>query len=130
VVLAEQTAELVDDLVPYLDRFGPRSRWCFRRFRRPGPPPYSQARLLRERFQYPRRAPRPPGQVLRDHFVFMLRAPAFDAFEVKKQSGPPKAFCPGPSSATSVFLISRPGDGRLTALHRRMQLRHSESAGL
>ena len=35
---------------------------------------------------------------------------------------------PPPHKRYSVF-YQPTGDGRLTALHRRMQLRHSESAG-
>lgn len=86
---------------------------------------YSQARLLRERFNY-RGELRATGQVLRDQFVFMLRA-GFDAFEVKKQSDA-EAFT---QTVKRYSVFYQPtGDGRLTALHRRMQLRHSESAGL
>ena len=86
---------------------------------------YSQARLLRERYLY-RGELRATGQVLRDQFVFMLRA-GFDAFEVKKDSDA-EAFA---QTAKRYSVFYQPtGDGRLTALHRRMQLRHSESAGL
>ncbi len=83
---------------------------------------YSQARLLRERHGY-RGELRATGQVLRDQFVFMLRA-GFDAFEVKKQSDA-EAFATA-TKRYSVF-YQPTGDGRVTALHRRMQLRHSES---
>jgi uncharacterized protein (DUF934 family) len=93
----------VDDLVPYLDRLAVVAL-VFPSFR--DGRAYSQARLLRERYGY-RGELRATGQVLRDQFMFMLRA-GFDAFEVKKDSD---------------------ADGRVTALHRRMQLRHSESAG-
>ena len=86
---------------------------------------YSQARVLRERFGF-RGELRATGQVLRDQFVFMQRA-GFDAFEVKKQ-GDAEAFA-ATVKRYSVF-YQPTGDGRLTALHRRMQLRHSESAGL
>ena len=85
---------------------------------------YSQARLLRERYSY-RDELRATGQVLRDQFVFMLRA-GFDAFDVKKQSDA-EAFA---QTVKRYSVFYQPtGDGRLTALHRRMQLRHSESAG-
>jgi uncharacterized protein (DUF934 family) len=84
---------------------------------------YSQARLLRERYSY-RGELRATGQVLRDQFVFMLRA-GFDAFEVKKESDA-EAFA---LTAKRYSVFYQPtGDGRITALHRRMQLRHSESA--
>jgi uncharacterized protein (DUF934 family) len=86
---------------------------------------YSQARLLRERYGY-RGELRATGQVLRDQFVFMLRA-GFTAFEVKKDSDA-AAFL-ATVKRYSVF-YQPTGDGRVTALHRRMQLRHSESAAL
>jgi uncharacterized protein (DUF934 family) len=55
----------------------------------------------------------------------MLRA-GFDAFEVKKQSDA-EAFA---LTAKRYSVFYQPtGDGRITALHRRMQQRHSESAG-
>ena len=85
---------------------------------------YSQARLLRERYNY-RGELRATGQVLRDQFVFMLRA-GFDAFEVKKQADA-EAFM---QTAKRYSVFYQPtGDGRITALHRRMQLRHSEGVG-
>jgi uncharacterized protein (DUF934 family) len=112
----------VDDLVPYLDRLAAVAL-VFPIFR--DGRAYSQARLLRERFSW-RGELRATGQVLRDQFVFMLRA-GFDAFEVKKQSDA-EAFA---QTAKRYSVFYQPtGDGRLTALHRRMQLRHSESAGL
>jgi uncharacterized protein (DUF934 family) len=112
----------VDDLVPYLDRVAAVAL-VFPTFR--DGRAYSQARLLRERFSY-RGELRATGQVLRDQFVFMLRA-GFDAFEVKKQSDA-EAFT---QTVKRYSVFYQPtGDGRLTALHRRMQLRHSESAGL
>jgi len=110
----------VDDLVRYLDRLAAVAL-VFPSFR--DGRAYSQARLLRERFQY-RGELRATGQVLRDQFVFMMRA-GFDAFEVKKQSDA-EAFA-ATVQRYSVF-YQPTGDGRLTALHRRMQLRHSESA--
>jgi uncharacterized protein (DUF934 family) len=85
---------------------------------------YSQARLLRERYNY-RGEMRATGQVLRDQFVFMLRA-GFDAFDVKKQADA-EVFLQT-SKHYSVF-YQPTGDGRITALHRRMQLRHSEGVG-
>jgi uncharacterized protein (DUF934 family) len=112
----------VDDLVPYLDRIGAVAL-VFPTFR--DGRAYSQARILRERFLY-RGELRATGQVLRDQFVFMLRA-GFDAFEVKKQADA-EAFA---QTVQRYSVFYQPtGDGRLTALHRRMQLRHSESAGL
>src|ERR1700759_4998879 len=112
----------VDDLVPYLDRLAAVAL-VFPTFR--DGRAYSQARLLRERYAY-RGEVRATGQVLRDQFAFMLRA-GCDAFDVKK---PPD----GEAFAQAVHRYSgfyQPtGDGKLTALHRRMQLRHSESAGL
>jgi len=112
----------VDDLVPYLDRLAAVAL-VFPTFR--DGRAYSQARLLRERFSW-RGELRATGQVLRDQFVFMLRA-GFDAFEVKKQSDA-EAFA---QTAKRYSVFYQPtGDGRLTALHRRMQLRHSERAGL
>ena len=111
----------VDDLVPYLDRIGALAL-VFPTFR--DGRAYSQARLLRERYHY-RGELRATGQVLRDQFVFMLRA-GFDAFEVKKDADA-DAFA---ETVKRYSVFYQPtGDGRLTALHRRMQLRHSESAG-
>jgi uncharacterized protein (DUF934 family) len=110
----------VDDLVPYLDRLAVVAL-VFPTFR--DGRAYSQARLLRERFAY-RGELRATGQVLRDQFVFMLRA-GFDAFEVKKDSDA-EAFA-NTVKRYSVF-YQPTGDGRVTALHRRMQQRHSESA--
>jgi uncharacterized protein (DUF934 family) len=111
----------IDDLVPFLDRLAVVAL-VFPNFR--DGRAYSQARLLRERFGY-RGELRATGQVLRDQFVFMLRA-GFDAFEVRKQ-GDAEAFA-ATVKRYSVF-YQPTGDGRVTALHRRMQLRHSESAG-
>jgi uncharacterized protein (DUF934 family) len=111
----------VDDLVPYLDRLAVVAL-VFPTFR--DGRAYSQARLLRERHNY-RGELRATGQVLRDQFVFMLRA-GFDAFEVKKDSDA-EAYV-NTVKRYSVF-YQPTGDGRVTALHRRMQQRHSESAG-
>jgi uncharacterized protein (DUF934 family) len=112
----------VDDLVPYLDRVAAVAL-VFPTFR--DGRAYSQARLLRERYHY-RGELRATGQVLRDQFVFMLRA-GFDAFDVKKQADA-EAFA---QTVHRYSVFYQPtGDGRLTALHRRMQLRHSESTGL
>ena len=111
----------VDDLVPYLDRLAVIGL-VFPSFR--DGRAYSQARLLRERHGYDGEL-RATGQVLRDQFVFMLRA-GFDVFEVKKDSDA-EAFA---VSAKRYSVFYQPtGDGRVTALHRRMQQRHSESAG-
>jgi uncharacterized protein (DUF934 family) len=111
----------LDDLVPYLGRLAAVAL-VFPTFR--DGRAYSQARLLRERHGY-RGELRATGQVLRDQFVFMLRA-GFDAFEVKKDADA-EAFA-ATVKRYSVF-YQPTGDGRITALHRRMQLRHSESAG-
>jgi uncharacterized protein (DUF934 family) len=111
----------VDDLVPYLERLAVVAL-VFPTFR--DGRAYSQARLLRERHNY-RGELRATGQVLRDQFVFMLRA-GFDAFEVKKDSDA-EAYV-NTVKRYSVF-YQPTGDGRVTALHRRMQQRHSESAG-
>jgi uncharacterized protein (DUF934 family) len=111
----------VDDLVPWLDRLAVIAL-LFPTFR--DGRAYSQARLLRERHGYDGEL-RAAGQVLREQFVFMLRA-GFDAFEVKKQSDA-DAFA---DTAKRYSVFYQPtGDGRVTALHRRMQQRHSESAG-
>ena len=110
----------LDDLVPYLDRLAAVAL-VFPTFR--DGRAYSQARLLRERHGYEGEL-RATGQVLRDQFAFMLRA-GFDSFEAKKQSDA-EAFA---AATTRYSVFYQPtGDGRVTALHRRMQLRHSESA--
>jgi len=112
----------VDALVPYLDRLATIAL-VFPTFR--DGRAYSQARLLRERFHYHGEL-RATGQVLRDQFVFMLRA-GFDAFDVRKQSDA-EAFA---QTVKRYSVFYQPtGDGRLTALHRRMQLRDSRRAGL
>jgi uncharacterized protein (DUF934 family) len=111
----------LDDLVPYLDRLAAVAL-VFPIFR--DGRAYSQARLLRERYGYDGEL-RATGQVLRDQFVFMLRA-GFDAFEVKKQADA-EAFAETVKRYTVFYQPT--GDGRDTALNRRMQLRHSESAG-
>ena len=111
----------VDDLVPHLGQLAAVAL-VFPNFR--DGRAYSQARLLRERFGY-RGELRATGQVLRDQFVFMLRA-GFDAFDVKKDSDA-KAFAETVKRYTVFYQPT--GDGRLSALHRRMQLRHrAESA--
>src|SRR3954466_6031189 len=111
----------VDDLVPYLDRLAAVAL-AFPSFR--DGRAYSQARLLRERHCYDGEL-RATGQVLRDQFVFMLRA-GFDAFEVKKDADA-DAYAATVKRYPVSYQPTR--SGRLTALHRRMQLRHSESAG-
>src|ERR1700760_2107070 len=112
----------VDDLVPYLDRLAAVALGLpsFRDRRA-----HIQARLLRERHGFVGEL-RATGQVLRDQFVFMLRA-GFDAFDVKKDADA-EAFA---QTVQRYSVFYQPtGDGKLTALHWRMQLRHSESAGL
>ena len=111
----------LDDVVPYLDRLAAVAL-VFPTFR--DGRAYSQARLLRERHGFDGEL-RATGQVLRDQFVFMLRA-GFDTFEVRKESDA-EAFA---VTAKRYSVFYQPtGDGRVTALHRRMQQRHSESAG-
>jgi uncharacterized protein (DUF934 family) len=111
----------LDDLVPFLGRLAVVAL-VFPTFR--DGRAYSQARLLRERHGYKGEL-RATGQVLRDQFLFMLRA-GFDALEVKKESDA-EAFA---LTAKRYSVFYQPtGDGRITALHRRMQQRHSESAG-
>ena len=110
----------LDDLVPYLGRLAAVAL-VFPSVR--DGRAYSQARLLRERHGFEGEL-RATGQVLRDQVVFMLRA-GFDTFEVKKDSDA-EAFA-GTAKRYSVF-YQPTGDGRVTALNRRMQLRHSESA--
>jgi uncharacterized protein (DUF934 family) len=112
----------IDDLVPYLDQLAVIAL-VFPSFR--DGRAYSQARLLLEPHGYLAEL-RATGQVLRDQFVFMLRA-GFSAFEVKKDADA-EAFV---STAKRYSVFYQPtGDGRVTALNRRMQLRHSESASL
>ncbi|MCC8964993.1 DUF934 domain-containing protein [Bradyrhizobium sp. Pear76] len=111
----------LDDLVPHLDRLASVAL-VFPTFR--DGRAYSQARLLRERYGYDGEL-RATGQILRDQFVFMTRA-GFDAFEVKKDADA-DAFA---QTVKRYSVFYQPtGDGRVTALNRRMQLRHSESAG-
>jgi uncharacterized protein (DUF934 family) len=110
----------LDDLVVHLDRLAVVAL-VFPTFR--DGRAYSQARLLRERHKY-RGELRATGQVLRDQFLFMLRA-GFDSFDVKKPADA-EAFA-NTVKRYSVF-YQPTGDGRMTALHRRMMLRHSESA--
>ncbi|PDT75272.1 DUF934 domain-containing protein [Bradyrhizobium sp. C9] len=111
----------LDELVPHLDGLASVAL-VFPTFR--DGRAYSQARLLRERYGYDGEL-RATGQILRDQFVFMTRA-GFDAFEVKKDADA-DAFAQT-MKRYSVF-YQPTGDGRVTALNRRMQLRHSESAG-
>ena len=70
---------------------------------------------------------RATGQVLRDQFVFMLRA-GFDAFEVKKDSDA-EAFASTVQALFGVLSADRRWPPH-RALHRRMQLRHAESAAI
>jgi uncharacterized protein (DUF934 family) len=109
-----------EELVSYLDRLAVVAL-VFPSFR--DGRAYSQARLLRERYKYKGEL-RATGQVLRDQFVIMLRA-GFDSFEVKKDADA-AAFAETVKRYTVFYQPT--GDGRVTALHQRMQLRHSESA--
>ena len=111
----------LDDLVPYLERLAAVAL-VFPSFR--DGRAYSQARLLRERHGYDGEL-RATGQILRDQFVFMTRA-GFDAFDVKKDAD--AAAFAETMQRYSVF-YQPTGDGRVAAFNRRMQLRHSESAG-
>jgi uncharacterized protein (DUF934 family) len=110
----------IDDLVPYLHRLA-LVALVFPSFR--DGRAYTQARLLRERHGYEGEL-RATGQVLRDQFVFMLRA-GFDAFDVRKQADA-EAF--GEAERRYSVFYQPTGDGRLSALHRRGQQRHSGSA--
>ncbi len=111
----------LDELVPYLDRLSVVAL-VFPTFR--DGRAYSQARLLRERYGYKGEL-RATGQVLRDQFVLMLRA-GFDSFEVKKDADA-EAFAATVKRYTVFYQPT--GDGRITALHRRMQARHEANAG-
>jgi uncharacterized protein (DUF934 family) len=112
----------IEDLLPYLERLA-LVALVFPTFR--DGRAYSQARLLRERYFF-RGELRATGQVLRDQFVFMLRA-GFDAFAVKKQADA-EAFT---QTVRRYSVFYQPtSDGRVAAPFRRLQLRHSESAGL
>jgi uncharacterized protein (DUF934 family) len=110
----------VDDLVPWLDRLASVAL-VFPTFR--DGRAHSQARLLRERHKY-RGELRATGQVLRDQFTFLLRN-GFDTFEVRKDSDA-HAFAEASHRYTEFYQPT--GDGRLTALDRRLRQRHSESA--
>ena len=110
----------ISELVPYLGKIAAVAL-VFPTFR--DGRAYSQARLLRERYNY-RGELRATGQVLRDQFVFMLRA-GFDAFDVKKQADA-EAF--GESARRYTVFYQPTGDGHPSALRRRSELRHSESA--
>jgi len=112
----------VEDLLPYVERLA-LIALVFPSFR--DGRAYSQARLLRERYFF-RGELRATGQVLRDQFVYMLRA-GFDAFDVRKQADA-EAFT---QTVKRYSVFYQPtGDGRIAAPFRRLQLRHSESAGL
>ena len=110
----------IDELLPYLAKLAAVAL-VFPTFR--DGRAYSQARLLRERHGY-RGELRATGQILRDQFVFMLRA-GFDAFEVKKHSDA-EVFVETTKRYTVFYQPT--GDGRVTALHRRMQQRQQEAA--
>jgi len=110
----------VAELAPYLDRLA-LVALVFPSFR--DGRAYTQARLLRERHGFEGEL-RATGQVLRDQFVFMLRA-GFDAFDVRKQADA-EAF--GDAARRYSVFYQPTGDGHLSALHRRGQPRHSQSA--
>ena len=110
----------VDELAPWLDRLAAVAL-VFPTFR--DGRAHSQARLLRERHHY-RGELRATGQVLRDQFTFLLRN-GFDSFEVKKDSDA-HAFAEATQRYTEFYQPT--GDGRLTALDRRIRQRQAESA--
>jgi uncharacterized protein (DUF934 family) len=112
----------IEEVVPYLDRLAVVAL-VFPKFS--DGRAYSQSRLLRERYGYKGEL-RATGQVLRDQFVFMLRA-GFDALEVLK-SRDAEAFAATVKRYTVFYQPT--GDGRATALDRRADLRHSQSANL
>jgi uncharacterized protein (DUF934 family) len=103
----------IDELAPYLDKLT-LVALVFPKFQ--DGRAYSQARILRERLGF-RGELRATGQVLRDQFVFMQRA-GFDSFEVKKEADA-KVF--GAVSKRYSVFYQPTGDGRLTALRRRLQ---------
>lgn len=109
----------LDELVPYLGQLAAVAL-VFPTFR--DGRAYSQARLLRERHGYKGEL-RATGQVLRDQFVLMLRA-GFDSFEVKKETDA-EAFAATVKRYTVFYQPT--GDGRITALHQRMQARNAEN---
>ena len=64
--------------------------------------------------------------VILDERVRSIPVAGFDTFEVKKQADA-EAFA---QTVKRYSVFYQPtGDGRITALHRRMQLRHSEGVG-
>ncbi|MCC6887465.1 MAG: DUF934 domain-containing protein [Hyphomicrobiales bacterium] len=76
---------------------------------------YSQARLLRERHGF-RGELRATGEVLRDQFLFLARA-GFDSLEVSKEADATAVV----ESMRRYSVFYQPtGDGRSTALHRRL----------
>lgn len=84
---------------------------------------YSQARLLREQHGF-RGELRATGDVLRDQFGFLVRA-GFDAFEVKKDADA-AAFAEAVGRYSVVYQPA--GDGRLSALRRRLAAGRREPA--
>ncbi len=110
----------VDELAPWLVRLA-LVALAFPTFR--DGRAHSQARLLRERHHF-RGELRATGQVLRDQFTFLLRN-GFDAFEVLKDADA-HAFREATRRYTEFYQPT--GDGRATALDKRMRLRYSESA--
>lgn len=102
----------IDELAPYLDKLSVIAL-VFPKYQ--DGRAYSQARILRERYGF-RGELRATGQVLRDQFVFMLRA-GFDSFEVKKEADA-KVF--GAVAKRYSVFYQPTGDGRLTALRRRL----------
>lgn len=84
---------------------------------------YSQARLLREQHGF-RGELRATGDVLRDQFGFLVRA-GFDAFEVKKDADV-AVFAEAVGRYTVVYQPA--GDGRLSALRRRLAAGRREPA--
>lgn len=111
----------VAELAPYLDRIA-LVALVFPGFR--DGRGYSQARILRERYGF-KGEMRATGQVLRDQFLLLLRA-GFDSFEVSKDADA-AAFA---DSTRRFNVFYQPtGDGRTTALRRRLGRVPSEHAG-
>jgi uncharacterized protein (DUF934 family) len=111
----------IAELAPYLDRIT-LVALVFPGFR--DGRAYSQARILRESYGF-KGEMRATGQVLRDQFLLLLRA-GFDSFEVSKDADA-AAF----AETTRRFdVFYQPtGDGRTTALRRRLGRALPEHAG-
>lgn len=110
----------VSELVPHLDRVA-LVALVFPTFK--DGRAYSQARQLREQYGFHGEL-RATGDVLRDQFLFLARA-GFDSFEVKKDADA-AAFA---EAVTRYSVFYQPtGDGRVSALRRRLAAHHGERA--